>query len=204
MLSVRDIQGNWRESKTNSMWSVHGIIARKSRKRCFVLSDGPGGVDWGNTNLIGNLEDGWLVWRNHRGDAMHSWQKVEEPSEVTHTGTMTATRTSKHKLPNDSLPQAPTLPNLQIKAAEKTQTKMEHHSPRSTNSGASIETATLPDGMGSVVMNDVSYLNTVQDDDVFAEMKLLLEMAANRLMAGDVDISMRYIALAQQIQPLSC
>ena len=26
-----------------------------------VLSDGPNGVAWGNGNLTGNMEDGWLV-----------------------------------------------------------------------------------------------------------------------------------------------
>jgi hypothetical protein len=30
----------------------------------------------------------------------------------------------------------------------------------------------------------------------------LVEMAGNRLMAGDVYMSMRYITLAQQVQPL--
>jgi hypothetical protein len=35
-----------------------------------------------------------------------------------------------------------------------------------------------------------------------AEMKMLMEMAANRLLAGDVYTSMRYISLANQVQPL--
>jgi len=30
-----------------------------------------------------------------------------------------------------------------------------------------------------------------------------MEMARNRLMAGDVYMSMRYITLAQQVQPLA-
>jgi hypothetical protein len=36
-----------------------------------------------------------------------------------------------------------------------------------------------------------------------AEMKMLMEMASNRLMAGDVYMSMRYITLAQQVQPVA-
>jgi hypothetical protein len=33
-------------------------------------------------------------------------------------------------------------------------------------------------------------------------MQMLMEMARNRLMAGDVYMSMRYMTLAQQVQPL--
>jgi hypothetical protein len=40
------------------------------------------------------------------------------------------------------------------------------------------------------------------DDIAVAEMKMLVEMAGNRLMAGDVYMSMRYITLAQQVQPV--
>ena len=35
------------------------------------------------------------------------------------------------------------------------------------------------------------------------EIKMLVEMAGKRLLAGDVFMSMHYINLAQQVQPLS-
>jgi hypothetical protein len=54
-------------------------------------------------------------------------------------------------------------------------------------------------GMGSMVMHS----NDVFDGHAVEEMKTLVEMAANRLLTGDVYMSMRYIALAQQIQPMS-
>jgi hypothetical protein len=41
-----------------------------------------------------------------------------------------------------------------------------------------------------------------QGEVAVAEMKMLMEMARNRLLAGDVYTSMRYITLAQQVQPL--
>jgi hypothetical protein len=41
------------------------------------------------------------------------------------------------------------------------------------------------------------------EDIAVAEMKMLVEMAGNRLMAGDVYTSMRYITLAQQVQQVA-
>jgi hypothetical protein len=40
------------------------------------------------------------------------------------------------------------------------------------------------------------------DSIAVAEMQMLVEMAGKRLMAGDVYMGMRYITLAQQVQPL--
>jgi hypothetical protein len=42
-----------------------------------------------------------------------------------------------------------------------------------------------------------------KDDVAVAEMQMFMEMARSRLLAGDVYMSMRYITLAQQVQPLS-
>ena len=41
------------------------------------------------------------------------------------------------------------------------------------------------------------------DDVAVAEMKMLMEMARSRLLVGDVQMSMRYITLAQQVRPLT-
>jgi len=41
------------------------------------------------------------------------------------------------------------------------------------------------------------------DSIAVGEMQMLLEMASQRLLAGDVYMSMRYITLAQQVQPLN-
>ena len=42
-----------------------------------------------------------------------------------------------------------------------------------------------------------------QDGIAMDEIKMLVEMAGKRLLAGDVFMSMHYINLAQQVQPLS-
>jgi propanediol dehydratase small subunit len=82
--------------------------------------------------------------------------------------------------------------------------KTEDQSPRSTNSSAeSTETAAMAAGMA--LMNQQSTVPGAEgkpDDIAVAEMKMLVEMAGNRLMAGDVYMSMRYITLAQQVQPV--
>lgn len=44
-------------------------------------------------------------------------------------------------------------------------------------------------------------LDYQQNEIAFGEVQMLLEMARNRLLAGDVYTSMRYITLAQQVQP---
>ena len=46
--------------------------------------------------------------------------------------------------------------------------------------------------------------NETPDDEIAAsEMDKLLEMASNRLLAGDFSMSMRYLSLAQQITTAS-
>jgi hypothetical protein len=42
-----------------------------------------------------------------------------------------------------------------------------------------------------------------QDTIPVSEMQMLMEMASQRLLAGDVYMAMRYITLAQQVQPLA-
>jgi hypothetical protein len=92
------------------------------------------------------------------------------------------------------------MPALQIKVADKLQIKTEHYSPRSSNSATSIETATLTAGRGSAEMTHLRHVTEAQDHSVAAEVKALLDMAANRLLSGDLHLSMRYVALAQQVQ----
>jgi hypothetical protein len=55
--------------------------------------------------------------------------------------------------------------------------------------------------MGSYAL-DASPVEDKPDGIAVAEMKMLVEMAGKRLMAGDVYMSMRYITLAQQVQPV--
>merc|ERR1719478_911189 len=86
VLSVTDIQGKWREKSSRSVWKVTGIVVEKAgvprlQKQPVVLSDGPNGVAWGNGNLTGNLEDGWLVWRNRRGETTYCWKKLDGSKE---------------------------------------------------------------------------------------------------------------------------
>jgi hypothetical protein len=178
MVSVRDIQGQWRETNTPNEWLVDGIVVerakaskgQKKNNKPIVLSDGPDGVEWGNGNLIGNLEDGCLVWRNRRGEATYHWSKAD-----------------------GAVP--PTALNLPLEKANK-----DDLSPRSTNSATSKETNEMAAGMASLMMSP-GQLEHQADETVFAEVQMLLEMARNRLMAGDVYMSMRYITLAQQVQP---
>merc|ERR1719326_2852446 len=189
MLSVCAIQGKWCEENTTNMWEVSGIVAQRTKvpraqMKPIVLNDGPAGVEWGNGNLKGNLEDGWLVWRNRRGEATYCWKKLEEGLKVASTEPMmTAAKAKQHTSPA----QVPTKTDLQL--------KVENHSPRSTNSGTSNETAEMMPGMASLMMNASDPVERVDDVSV-AEVKMLLEMASNRLLAGDVYMSMRYITLA--------
>jgi hypothetical protein len=188
MLSVRDIQGQWREASTRNEWTVDGIIVERAKgkkgqkkAKAIVLTDGPAGIEWGNGNLFGNFEDGCLVWRNRRGEATYSWQKLEGEVEP-----MTAGPVAKDAA-------MPALP-FAVKRPSK-----EDLSPRSTNSGTSNETAAMT--AESLAMS-LSQFQPKEDEVAFAEVKMLLEMARSRLMAGDVYTSMRYITLAQQVQPL--
>lgn len=194
VLSVVEIQGNWREKDTEKIWNVNGIVAErvkqpKNQMKPVVLTDGPGGVEWGNGNLKGNLEFGCIVWRNRRGDATFFWEKLEEKSDITRTEKVTAAKTAKCTAPLASRNRAPPKP-----------IKMENQSPRSTISDTSNETAEMAAGMGSLVM-DSNRLGTGLDAYAFDEVKTLLAMAGDRLLAGDVYLSMKYIELAQQIQP---
>ena len=61
------------------VWTVSGIVAERPKtaglqgkpmsSKPVVLSDGPNGVEWGSGNLKGNMEGGYLVWRNRQGEA---------------------------------------------------------------------------------------------------------------------------------------
>lgn len=183
MLSVRDIQGHWCETNNQNEWNVDGIVVerakmskgQKKNNKPIVLSDGPAGVEWGNGNLIGDLEDGCLVWRNRRGEATYRWSRADA-----------VVAPPMLKLP-------PVLPTV-------TNANKDDLSPRSTNSATSKETNEMAAGMASLMMNP-GQLEQQADGTVFAEVQMLLEMARNRLMAGDVYMSMRYITLAQQVQP---
>ena len=108
--SVLDIQGQWFEETTKQVWTVTGIVAERSKTRKsqsskqsskpVVLSDGPNGVEWGSGNLKGNMEGGYLVWRNRQGEATFFWNKGGCPSNVPHAEPTTI----------------PTKPNVEVKA----------------------------------------------------------------------------------------
>jgi hypothetical protein len=202
MLSVCDIQGQWREKNAQNVWIVSGIVAERAKrpkalKKPIVLSDGPQGVEWGNGNLKGKMEDGWLVWRNRRGEATYTWKKLENGAEV--LPPLPVTEAPKvRRVPPVASPPPPPVPT---KIISHTNTKTEDQSPRSTNSAGTTETAALTGGMGSYAL-DASPVEDKPDGIAVAEMKMLVEMAGNRLMAGDVYMGMRYITLAQQVQPL--
>jgi hypothetical protein len=210
VLSLRDIQGRWCERDCEAVWCVDGILAESSKmkvqsrrqQRKFskikptVLSDGPKGVVWGDGCLTGNLENGWLVWRNRRGEATYFWKKVERKQskqKAPHTEPMTAAGTAKLTPPIGSIPQVPTKAELQ--------NKIEKLSPRSTNSATSNETAEMTEGMASLLMN-ASGVTEDPNNTAAAEKKVLFEMAATRLLGGDVYLSMQLIALANSVQPL--
>jgi hypothetical protein len=194
MISVRDIQGSWREENAKNVWTINGIVAERPKlprvgNKPIVLSDGPAGVEWGSGNLKGTLEDGFLVWRNRRGEITYRWTKLEDKKEVPHKEPMTAARKTKQF----HLPQ----PTKTI-----VESKMENHSPRSTNSGTSNETAEMMATMASFGMIPQAQ-DESQDTIPVSEMQMLMEMASQRLLAGDVYMAMRYITLAQQVQPLA-
>ena len=108
--SVLDIQGQWFEETTKQVWTVTGIVAERSKTRKpqsskqsskpVVLSDGPNGVEWGSGNLKGNMEGGYLVWRNRQGEATFFWNRGGCPSNVPHAEPTTI----------------PTKPNVEVKA----------------------------------------------------------------------------------------
>jgi hypothetical protein len=195
VLSVNDIQGLWREQDTKSAWEVTGIVAEKAhrpkgqKKSPIVLGDGPEGVMWGKGNLKGSMEDGVLVWRNRRGEAAYCWEKLVSKAEVMQTTQKTGAEEVKQSALIYSTPQA------------SRKNSIDKLTPRSTSSGMSNETAEITPGMGSPVML-ASDVDQQPNDAAVAEMQMLMEMARNRLMAGDVYMSMRYITLAQEVQPL--
>ena len=61
---------------TNIVWKVDGITAEKSKSRqrskIVILSDSPAGVEWGEGNLIGRMDRGyvlsnfWLILANFK------------------------------------------------------------------------------------------------------------------------------------------
>jgi hypothetical protein len=214
MLSVRDIQGQWREKGAKNEWTVDGIVVEKAKapkgqkkNKPIVLSDGPAGVEWGNGNLVGSFEDGCLVWRNRRGEPAYFWQKQDgQTFEAPARAEPVKEARRKSKDANPVLP---------VSTKKTSKTAPEDLSPRSTNSDGSKtsnETAALfPAGMlsSAAMASQVGHLPAdlpampQQDEVAFGEVKMLLEMARNRLMAGDVYTSMRYITLAQQVQPIT-
>jgi hypothetical protein len=203
MLSVCDIQGQWREKNTSNIWIVSGIVAErakrpKGQKKPIVLSNGPQGVEWGNGNLKGSLEDGWLVWRNRRQEATYCWKKLENINDIPLPEPLPAPRKVKRTPPATSPPPPP----LPLKPHTK-----EDQSPRSTNSAGTNDTAALAAGMAAMGVSNLPGMDGNSADGqpdgiAVAEMKMLVEMAGNRLMAGDVYMGMRYITLAQQVQPV--
>ena len=80
---------------------------------------------------------------------------------------------------------------------------VEKLTPRSTGSGGmSNETPKITAELGNSAMFTIP--TEEQPDEVaVAEMKMLMEMARSRLLVGDVQMSMRYITLAQQVRPLT-
>jgi hypothetical protein len=204
-LSVNGIQGLWAEKDTKNTWEVNGIVAEKThrprgqKKSPIVLSDGPDGVMWGKGNLTGNLEEGMLVWRNRRGEATYRWEKASGKAE-----TVPAARASA---PEKAKPTAP----IEILPPASRKNSVDKLTPRSSGSGSGMsnDTAEIYAGMGSSAMLASLPVDEQLDDKgdsdyvAVAEMKMLMEMASNRLMAGDVYMSMRYITLAQQVQPLA-
>jgi hypothetical protein len=207
VLSINDIQGQWSEMHTAEVWEVSGIVAEKGtrpkgqRKRPIVLNDGPEGVTWGSGNLTGSLEDGVLVWRNRRGEVTYCWEKLEEKAKgmqpARKTGTPEARKTSQVHMPDTDSVRTPSRKN-----------SVEKLTPRSTSSGMSNETTEITAEIGSSAnpylapLIPTGNLEEQPDDVAVAEMKMLMEMASNRLLVGDVYMSMRYITLAQQVRPL--
>jgi len=198
-VSVRDIQGYWCEKSTDTEWTVDGIVVEiskgsKTQKRnhkSIVLTDGPAGIEWGNGNLIGSLEDGCLVWRNRRGEASYYWQRADGKREAKRTEPKPVARKSKDTL----YPMKPLPTKISL------QTTKEDSSPRSTNSATSNETAAVTAGMAGLMMNAGHHLQSQSDEATFGEVAILLEMAHNRLMAGDAATSLQFFQLAQQVKP---
>jgi hypothetical protein len=208
MVSVRDIQGQWREKNTQNVWIVNGIVAERSKrpkmaKKPIVLSDGPQGVEWGNGNLKGKFEDGCLVWRNRRGEATYCWEPLGNTAADIMPTLPVKEAPKVRRTPPVATPPPPPVAIPPPPPKVVVPTKKEDHSPRSTNSGSTTETAALTAAVGSLAL-DASQVGAQDQPDsiAVAEMQMLVEMAGKRLMAGDVYMGMRYITLAQQVQPL--
>jgi hypothetical protein len=209
VLSLNEIQGLWSEKNATDVWEVNGIVAEKAsrqrgqKKRPIVLNNGPNGVMWGSGNLTGNMEDGVLVWRNRRGEAAYCWEKSAEKIKgmpvAKMTGAAEARMTQQGSSFCDSQVYMPNLDSVLPPPSRKN--SIDKLTPRSTASGVSNETAEITAAIGSSAMY-ASHLEEQPDDLAVAEMKLLMEMARSRLLVGDVYTSMRYITLAQQVQPL--
>ena len=115
-------------------------------------------------------------------------------------------------------PEVPSPPIPKVKQAPANQNfpNLEEQSPRSTNSSDTAE-LTAADRRQSKHMNagemaemkaagfgvTAGPVGDKQDAIAMKEVKMLVEMAGKRLLAGDVFMSMHYINLAQQVHPLS-
>jgi type IV secretory pathway VirB10-like protein len=156
-----------------------------------------------------------LVWRNRRGEATYCWKKLEEPKEEIHEELKAA---EPKAMQTRAIPQVPSPPIPKVKQAPAKQNfpNLEEQSPRSTNSSDTAE-LTAADRRQSKHMNAAETaemkaagfgvtagpVGDKQDAIAMKEVKMLVEMAGKRLLAGDVFMSMHYINLAQQVQPLS-
>jgi hypothetical protein len=194
------------------MWIVNGIVAQRTKapraqSKPIVLNDGPAGVEWGNGNLKGNLEDGCLVWRNRRGEATYCWKKLDGSKEEMQ---------EEVKAADPKATQTRAIPKVKKAPSKQYFPNLEKQSPRSNDSGETEE-LTAADRRQATHMNagetaemkaagfgvTTGPVDDKQDGIAMDEIKMLVEMAGKRLLAGDVFMSMHYINLAQQVQPLS-
>jgi hypothetical protein len=218
--TVVDIQGTWREEKTNTVWKVDGIVAKKHKQKskAVVLSDSPNGVEWGEGNLIGSIEDGVLSWRNRAGKVMYEWQQegldsqpsnlkyalepksrpvVDSPSSHLKYALEPKSNPAPRKRGNDASMQKPVAPENEKKFS----------SPRSTASTASTApTESAP----FLMLGPLSYAgdrsiskqehntNHVKQQPT-KEVEKLLEMAGSRLASGDYGTAMKYVLFAQTL-----
>jgi hypothetical protein len=194
-----------------TVWKVDGIVAQKHKQRskAVVLSDSPNGVEWGMGNLMGSIEDGFLVWRNRTGQVMYEWGRCG-PESV--------------DLPPQPKkePKSPAVLQSKGKCAKETTSAVEEPtahllSPRSTSSTVSTAptdaAAVLAPGAASIggdlrgpAMNCKKQTKqpkqTKQTKQTTQEVAKLLEMAGSRLASGDYGAAMQYVLFAQTLDPL--
>jgi len=99
-------------------------------------------------------------------------------------------------------------PPKRVPAKPHVEVKVKNNSPRSIDrdsvtSIASIETVEMSAHMESLMNASPAWHANPEDEIAASEMDKLLEMASNRLLAGDFSMSMRYLSLAQQITTAS-